>query len=189
MANCTFGNGHNVHVHDTHWLVCIRTTISVYFITKNCLTWNHHNIYAIKLKCVFLISFWVECADIGTLRGKGAVHTSILVSQLICTIFSGGNSKIRQTSHSYNWQLQPFYQDYELASHIAYVVSANCICKWRSYSLTSTSNYKFLRNILMASLLTLRVFAEEIFFFIFRFDAWADIRTRALPLISKHTIY
>ena len=30
---------------------------------------------------------------------------------------------------------------------------------------------------------------EDVFFFIFRFDAWPGIGTRVLRLISQHTIY
>ena len=34
-------------------------------------------------------------------------------------------------TYIYNWPLQPFSQDYSLASHINHVVCVNFICEWR----------------------------------------------------------
>ena len=48
---------------------------------------------------------------------------------------------------SCNWSLQPFSKDYDLATHITYVLYANFIREWLIlYSLTSTPNDSFLRN-------------------------------------------
>ena len=47
----------------------------------------------------------------------------------------------------YNWPLQPFSQDYGLASHTTHVVFVNFICERRNHRcLTSTPNVRFLRN-------------------------------------------
>ena len=62
----------------------------------------------------------------------------------------------------HNWPLQPFCQDYGLASHTTYVVCVHFIRKWRSYSLTSTANARFLRNFFMAGLFTVRVFTRNL---------------------------
>ena len=92
------------------------------------------------------------------------------------------NKNIHTYIHTYvhNWLLQPFSQDYVLASHTTHVVYAILYLSGGTYSLTSTPKDIFLRNFPMASLFTLRVFARNplrgnhrryIFFFIFRFDA------------------
>ena len=61
-----------------------------------------------------------------------------------------------------------------------------------------TPNDRFLERIFSWQLYLLPEFlpeilwkeiAEEIFFFIFRLDAWSGIRTRTLRLISQHTTY
>ena len=64
-------------------------------------------------------------------------------------------------TYIHNRPLQPFSQDYGLASHTilcALILYVN----GGTYSLTSTPNYRFLRNLFMASFFTHRVFARNL---------------------------
>ena len=65
-------------------------------------------------------------------------------------------------------QLQPFSQDYNLASKTTYVMCVNFIHKWReTYSLKSTLNDRFFEEPFMAILLMADIFsANEVFFHI-----------------------
>ena len=64
-----------------------------------------------------------------------------------------------------------------------------------TYSLKSTTNERILRNFYI--LYTLKILARNMLtrnhprniFFLFRFDAWPGIWTRALRLISQYTFY
>ena len=56
----------------------------------------------------------------------------------------------------YNWPLQPFGQDYSLASLAVLYVSDG------TYSLMSTSNDRLLREFFMAGLCTLRIFVRNL---------------------------
>ena len=91
----------------------------------------------------------------------------------------------RTYTYIHNWPLQPFSQDYGLASHCGI------------YSLTSTPNYRFLRNFFMAGLFTFRVFARNqqrgsrrrnIFHILFLMTV-VGYELRLLRLISRHTTY
>ena len=57
----------------------------------------------------------------------------------------------------HNWSLQPFSQDYNLASHTTCVVCINCIHEWRHLQLEVDSEEK----LFMALLFSLRVFARN----------------------------
>ena len=65
--------------------------------------------------------------------------------------------------HTYihNWSLQPFSQDYSLASH-THVACVNFYVIGGTYSLTSALNDGFLRNFFMTGLCPLRVFARNL---------------------------
>ena len=65
------------------------------------------------------------------------------------------------TRYIHNWSLQPFSQDYGLASHITYVVALILYMRGGTYSLKSTSNDQFLRNFSWQFSL-LRVFARNL---------------------------
>ena len=100
-------------------------------------------------------------------------------------------------TYIHNWPLQPFCQDYGLASHTTYVGCVNCIQLYCGgiNSLTSTPNDKFLTNFFMASLFTIRVFARNLLrenrrrnIYFFHISIWCP-RTRALHLISQHTTW
>ena len=98
----------------------------------------------------------------------------------------------------HNWPLQPFSQDYDLASDTIHVACVNFIrgCRDLQQQFKSTSNSRFLRNFFMAGLFTefspeicWEEIVEEIsFFHIFRCDAWPGIQTRALRVISQYSI-
>ena len=102
-------------------------------------------------------------------------------------------------TYIHNWPLQSFSQDNGLASHTTPVVYVNFIREWRNLQFKVDSPYnRLLRNFFTAGLFTLRVFARnllrehrrrDIYFFRFHFDVQPGIRTRALCLISQHTIY
>ena len=62
----------------------------------------------------------------------------------------------------HNWPLQSFSQDYGLASHSTHVVYVNFFYTFVLGRLTSTPNYRFLRNFFMAGLFALRVFARNL---------------------------
>ena len=108
--------------------------------------------------------------------------------------------KMNYRMHTYihNWPLHPFSQDFGLASHITHVVCVNFIRDRRTYSLTSTPNYKFLRNffhgsfILLSELLSKICWeeaAEEIFFLFQFLKTNLGYEPRLLSLISRHTTY
>ena len=65
-------------------------------------------------------------------------------------------------TYIHNWPLQPFSQDYGLASHTTHVFCFNFICERRDLSLTLAPNDRFLRNFFMTGLFTLRVFARNL---------------------------
>ena len=67
--------------------------------------------------------------------------------------------------HTYihNWPLQPFSQDYGLASHTTHVMCVNFIRERRDLEFNVDSERQiFLRNFFMAVLFTLRVFARNL---------------------------
>ena len=66
-------------------------------------------------------------------------------------------------TYIHNCPLQPFSQDYGLATHTAHVVCVNFIREWWShrYSLTSTPNDRFLRNFFRAVLFYSQSFCQK----------------------------
>ena len=64
----------------------------------------------------------------------------------------------------HNWPLQLFSQGYGVASDTTHVEGVNFIHEWRdgTYRLTSSPNYRFLRNFFMTGLFTLRVVARNL---------------------------
>ena len=65
----------------------------------------------------------------------------------------------------HNWPLQflqPFCQDYGIASYNNRVVCVNFIRGWWDQLFTSTLYYRFLRNFFIAVLFILRVFARNL---------------------------
>ena len=110
----------------------------------------------------------------------------------MCTIHS------RKQTYIYNWSLQPFRQDYGLASHTTHVVCVKFLyVSGGTYSLTSTPNDIFLRNFFMVVLFTLRVFANNLLrgsrrrniFHISFLTTDLGYEPRLLRLISRHTTY
>ena len=59
-----------------------------------------------------------------------------------------------------NWPLQPFSQDYGLASHTAHVVCVNFIHEWRDLQLKVDSAGHIFEKLFMAIFFTLGVFAR-----------------------------
>ena len=93
-------------------------------------------------------------------------------------LFLFENTILPANTYIHNWPLQPFSQDYGLASH-THVVCVNFILELRDLQFNVDSE-DFLRNFFMAALFTLRDFARNllrenrrrnIFFIIFRSDA------------------
>ena len=80
-------------------------------------------------------------------------------------------------TYIHNWPLQPFSQDYGLASHTTHVVCVNFIRECGTYSLTSTPNDRFFEKLFHGSFYLLSEFLPEIcwekvaeeIFFIFHF--------------------
>ena len=62
----------------------------------------------------------------------------------------------------HNWLLQPFSQDYDLASHTTYVVCVNFIHKWRNLQFKLDSERQICEKLLMAILFTIRIFARNL---------------------------
>ena len=58
------------------------------------------------------------------------------------------------------WSLQPFSQDYGLASQTTHVVCVNLISEWQHLQFKVVSD--FLRNFCKAGLFTLRIFAKNL---------------------------
>ena len=105
------------------------------------------------------------------------------------------SSATDNTYNSYinNWPLQPFSQNYGLASDTTHVVCVNFFLyvSGGTYSLTSTPNERFLRNVSWQILFTLRVFARNRrrnIFLYFIFDDRPGIRTQAFAS-NKPTHY
>ena len=95
----------------------------------------------------------------------------------------------------HNWSIQPFCQDYDLASYTM-LFALILYMSGETYSLTPTSNDKFFKKFFMAALFTLKVFVRNLRrgsrrrnFFIFLFDVWPGFRTRAVRVISQYTTY
>ena len=90
-------------------------------------------------------------------------------------------------SYIHNWSLLSFRQDYDLPSHITYVVYVNFIREWRNVD----SEQPILEKLFIAILLTLGVFTRRLLrrnrrrniCSYFRFDAWPWVWSRALHLI------
>ena len=110
-------------------------------------------------------------------------------------LVQSGNTRLHTYIH--NWPLQPFSQDYGLASH-----RSCCVRSFYTWVEGPTVYYRlrttdFLRNFLMVGLFTFRTFCQKsaerkspkkYIFFIFRFDAWLGIRTRALRTTATYLI-
>ena len=96
------------------------------------------------------------------------------------------------------WSLQPFSQDYELASHTTYVVCINFIHKWRDLQFKSRLRKTDFWEAFHGSCIYSQSFCrktaagkevvEEIFSY-FCFDVWPGVWTRAIWLISQQTTY
>ena len=69
---------------------------------------------------------------------------------------------IASVTYIHNWPLQPFSQDYGLASHTTHVVCVNFMREWRDLQFNVDSNDRFLRNFFMVILFTLRVSARNL---------------------------
>ena len=91
----------------------------------------------------------------------------------------------------YNWPLQPFSQDYSLASHATHAVWVNFIRVWLDLQINFDSDGEIFeklfhgRFILLSELLPqicLQEIAKEIFFFIFHFDTNSGFTS------NKHTL-
>ena len=98
-------------------------------------------------------------------------------------------------TYTYNWPLQPFCQDYGLASHTTHVVCVNFIGEWRDLQFNVDSERQIFWETfhgsfnLLSQILPGKIADEIYFFFVFRFDSWRRIRTRAIRLISQQTTY
>ena len=91
-------------------------------------------------------------------------------------------------TYIHNWPLQPFSQDYDLASHTTHVAWVNFIHKWRDLQFKVDSERQiFLGNFFRAGLVTLRLFAKSLLkenrrrnaFSYFNFDNCPGIWTQA----------
>ena len=94
-------------------------------------------------------------------------------------------------SYSHNWSLQPFNQDYGLASHTTYVVCITFIRECRDLQLNVNSERQLFEKLFNGNILFLlsefltqicwEEIAEEMFFFFtLHFYAWLGLRIRAL---------
>ena len=99
-------------------------------------------------------------------------------------------------TYKHNWPLLPFSQDYGLASHDTHFVCGNFIRECRVLQLNVASKrlnfwetfswHVYLLSEFLPEICWEKI-AEDVFFFIFRFDDWPDIWTRALT--SNKPIY
>ena len=64
-----------------------------------------------------------------------------------------------ERTYLHNWSLQPFSQDYNIASHTTYVLWVNFIHEWGNLQFKVD---RFLRSFFMAIWFTLRVFARTL---------------------------
>ena len=96
----------------------------------------------------------------------------------MCTIHS------RKQTYIYNWSLQPFRQDYGLASHTTLVV---CVKFVLQCSLTSTRNDRFIYSQSFCQKSAEKKSPKKYFSY-FIFDDWPGIRTQAFAS-NKPTHY
>ena len=89
-----------------------------------------------------------------------------------------------EVTYIHNWPLQAFSQDYGLVSHTIYVVCVNFIHKLWNQQFNVDSERQIFDKLLHSKFLPEEI-AKEIFFFIFRFDAWNGIRTRINTLLTR----
>ena len=94
----------------------------------------------------------------------------------------------------HNSSLQPFAQDYDLASHTTNAMCVNFVHEWGNLQFKVDSERHVFEKIFMAILFTLRIFARNLLrgswqriFIFFRFDVWPGIWTRALHESNKLT--
>ena len=83
--------------------------------------------------------------------------------------------------HTYihNWPLQPFSQNYGLASHTIHVGCVHFIRKWQDQHLLRKTEV-YLPSESLPEICWEENAEEMFFFFIFSFDAWPTIRIRSL---------
>ena len=103
--------------------------------------------------------------------------------------------------HTYihNWPLQPFSQDYGLASHTTHVVCVNFKHEWRDLQFNVDSERKIFEKLFHGRFIYSQSFCQKSaerkslkkYFSYFNFDDWPGIRIRALtsnkPTYLLHT--
>ena len=65
-------------------------------------------------------------------------------------------------TYIHNWPLQPFSQDYGLASHTTHVVCVNFICEWRDLQFNVYAERQIFEKLFHGMLFTLKVFARNL---------------------------
>ena len=61
-----------------------------------------------------------------------------------------------------HWSLQPFSQDYDLASHTTHFVCVNFIHEWRDLQFTVDSEREIFEKLFLGKFITLRVFTRNL---------------------------
>ena len=109
---------------------------------------------------------------------------------------TGSRSRNIYLHNLQKWPLQPFSQDFDLASHTTHVVCLEFIQDWRDLHFNVNSYRQIFEKLFMAGLFTPRVFVRNLLwrnrrssiFFIFRFDSCPGIRTRALRSTTHYLL-
>ena len=92
-------------------------------------------------------------------------------------------------THIYNWPLQPFNQDYGLASYTTHIVCINFTCEWRDLQFNVDSERQIFEETFPGQVYCLsQDFWQKsrprniFFFFKFLFVAWPETRIQVLSL-------
>ena len=100
-------------------------------------------------------------------------------------------------TYIHNWPLQPFSQDYGLASHTTHVVCINFIHEWRDLQFNVDSERQIFKKLFHGSFIYSQSFCQKSaeresrrrnIFLYFIFDDWPGIRTQAF-VSNKPTHY
>ena len=81
-------------------------------------------------------------------------------------------------AHKHNWSLQPFSQDYDLASHITHVVCIHFIHEWQGLQIKVDSKLQIFEKLFLGNFIYPRSFHQKSadrkspkkYFHVFRFE-------------------
>ena len=85
--------------------------------------------------------------------------TTSLKSLITCSVAC---SIQKMHTYIYNWSLQPFSQDYVLASHTTHVVCVNYIREWRDLQFYASPNGRFFEKLFHGKFIYAQIFDRNL---------------------------